>query len=380
LICLTLIKPQAIHNINRRCLSMYKCAKTLMYLTFFVVIPTLLSACGGTPTGDTSNQQSSSIDKLEASGTPTNSSTNVESSSSELSKLSSQDSQSHSSIGLTAPQTTTIQLQLYQLTENSITLIWDNTVGISHYEISRNGEFIARVDYPSYKLVDQRLTPYTDYNYTITAFDLTGKESARSQAFTLRTLPSNGTQSSQPNVSTRPNSNMSSIGAAASVSPKFSSSLSSTTTKSNSSRSLATVSSKSSSGRNLSSVSSKSDSSLSLSSVSSKSNSSRNLSSISSKTSSTSSNSSSSSVGQQTVTINWNHPNQRENGDFLELNEIGGYEIRYRKPTDTHYTYITVDGNHTTEYTFYGEAQDLEFEIAVFDNRGTYSRFAKITR
>jgi hypothetical protein len=62
------------------------------------------------------------------------------------------------------------------------------------------------------------------------------------------------------------------------------------------------------------------------------------------------------------------------------LNEIGGYEIRYRKPTDTSFTYITLNGNLTTEYTFVGETKDLEFEIAVFDNRGVHSRFAKISR
>jgi hypothetical protein len=68
---------------------------------------------------------------------------------------------------------------------------------------------------------------------------------------------------------------------------------------------------------------------------------------------------------------------------FLELDEIGGYEIRYRKPTSTRYTHIIFNGNHTTEYTFGEEMQiqiqETEFEIAVFDTAGLYSRFVRVT-
>lgn len=359
---------------------MYKCAKTLMYLAFFVVIPTLLSACGGASKENIlSQQQSNPTDKVEVN----NSSTNAEVSSS-LSPASSLPSQSQSSLSQDVAQPATIQLQLYQLTETSITLIWDNVAGISYYEISRDSGVIARVDSPSYTLVDQGLKPFTEYHYTITAFDLAGKESTQSQTFTLRTLAVNGALSSIPSPSTQPDNIMPSIGAASSASPQLGGSLSSIS--SNASSSLSSISAKSSSSRSLSSASSKSSSSLSLSSISSKSSSSRSLSSTSSaKSSSTSSSSSSSSsssassIGQQAVTISWNHPSQRENGVFLELNEIGGYEIRYRKPTDTSFTYITLTGNLTTEYTFVGETKDLEFEIAVFDNRGVHSRFAKIS-
>lgn len=89
-------------------------------------------------------------------------------------------------------------------------------------------------------------------------------------------------------------------------------------------------------------------------------------------------------MAEQPVTITWSHPNQRENGVFLELDEIGGYEIRYRKPTSIRYTYIIFNGNHTTEYTFPEEMQvqiqEMEFEIAVFDTAGLYSQFVKVTR
>ena len=311
-----------------------------MYLAFFVVVPMLLSACGGASTDNTSSQPSGPTNKLEASSTATS----VAAPNSLLTTSSSQSSQSQSNIGLDVTPPTTIQLQIYQLTENSITLTWEDAAGISHYEISRNGEFIARVDYPAHTLVDQELTPYTNYNYTITAFDLTNKESASSQIFSLRTLAASGGTSSKPSFNSQPDSSTPSIGTTSSVNPKTSSSLSNISSKS----------------------------SLSRSSISSKSNSSRS--------SSPSSKSAASSIGQQVVTISWNHPHQRENGTFLELEEIGGYEIRYREPTGNHYTYITLDGNHTTEYTFPNETQDWEFEIAVFDKSGIYSRFVKVTR
>lgn len=48
--------------------------------------------------------------------------------------------------------------------------------------------------------------------------------------------------------------------------------------------------------------------------------------------SSRSSSSISSSAPSQTVTVEWSHPNERENGAYLELSEIGGYEIRVYDP------------------------------------------------
>ncbi len=84
---------------------------------------------------------------------------------------------------------------------------------------------------------------------------------------------------------------------------------------------------------------------------------------------------SSSSVSARKIT--WNHPNQRENGQYLELSEIGGYEIRYRTTADSSFTYVTLAGNEITEYTP-SVIEGLEFEIAVFDTQGIYSKFVKI--
>jgi hypothetical protein len=333
---------------------MYKRAKTLMYLAFFVIIPALLSACGGNTKEDISSQSNNMANNPGASSN----STGIESASSQPGSSASQNTQVQSSTGIDVKPSTTIQLKLYQLSENSITLIWDDMTGISHYEISRNGALIARVDHPSYMLVDQGLTPYTNYYYTITAFDLKGNQSGSSQTFTMRTLAASGDISSKSNLDPVPINSLPSTGT------------------------TANTNSKSSSGTSLSSLSSTFSSNPSLSSPSSAftSSSRHSFSSLSSASSKTSSASNSSAA--QTVTISWDHPSQRENGAFLQLEEIGGYEIRYRNPTDKNYTHITLTGNSATEYTFPDTlpVQGVEFEIAVFDTAGLYSQFVKVSQ
>ena len=231
-------------------------------------------------------------------------------------------------------------MHLYRLSENSITLVWDESfdnVGISHYEIKRNGKLLATFEDASQILSDQNLTPNTDYSYTITAFDLAGNDSGASPALNVRTLGEHGSGSQTSSIVS-------------------------------SSRSSIVSSSKSS-------VQSSSKASSMNSSASSKSASSLNSSSSAKSTSSAAS----SAASQKSAKLTWTHPNQRENGQFLELNEIGGYEIRYRKTTDTRYTYIVINSNRVTEYT-HTNALDTEFEIAVFDSNGVYSRFVKVTQ
>lgn len=80
-----------------------------------------------------------------------------------------------------------------------------------------------------------------------------------------------------------------------------------------------------------------------------------------------------------TMTISWNHPTARENEDVLTINEIGGYEIRYKQPTDTKFTYVQVPGNATNEYV--APRTTLEnalIEIAAYDTNGLYSRFVEV--
>ena len=314
-----------------------------------LLLPALLSACGGAPTEGGSSQSSSAVvNKPEASSaassisvsstaesiassaatTSKSSSTSNAASSGQRNSRVSRASSSATSVDnptgadLTVPGGTS--LQLYRLSESSITLVWNDAidnVGISHYIIERNGSVIASLDYPTNIIIDQNLNAATDYSYTITAFDLSANNSEASPVFTVRTL-------GNPNNT-----------AASSVK----SSVASSQKSSSSSKSL--------------------------------SSSSKSVSSSSKSVSSTSS----SKASQKSAKITWTHPDARENGQFLELYEIGGYEIRYRKLTDSRYTYIVINSNKITEYT-HADATDTEFEIAVFDTNGVYSRFVKVTQ
>jgi len=85
------------------------------------------------------------------------------------------------------------------------------------------------------------------------------------------------------------------------------------------------------------------------------------------------------SAAGTTWTISWTHPDSRENGAVLGVHEIGGYEIRYKKPTDARYTYVDVKGNGTTEYVVPRATLDgADIQIAVYDTNGVYSRFVDV--
>ncbi len=87
---------------------------------------------------------------------------------------------------------------------------------------------------------------------------------------------------------------------------------------------------------------------------------------------------SSKQAGALGATIEWRQPAARENGSYLELSEIGGYQIRYKAPTATTFNYITIEGNATTNYVFDKSIIGLKFEIAVYDSAGLYSDFVTI--
>ncbi len=87
---------------------------------------------------------------------------------------------------------------------------------------------------------------------------------------------------------------------------------------------------------------------------------------------------SSSSSIQTTTTISWIHPDKRENGQFLELDEIGGYELRFKEITSATYTHLTLHGNATNSYTTNLFPIDGDIQIAVFDTNGLYSDFIPI--
>ena len=78
------------------------------------------------------------------------------------------------------------------------------------------------------------------------------------------------------------------------------------------------------------------------------------------------------------VQIYWNPPNERENGDPLDITEIGGYELRYKRKSDVEYTRITINDGYADAYYFDYLQGEYEFQIAAFDTSGLYSTFAPI--
>lgn len=79
------------------------------------------------------------------------------------------------------------------------------------------------------------------------------------------------------------------------------------------------------------------------------------------------------------VRLEWATPDQRENGDYLELDEIGGYEIRYQQVGDAQQEVLVLDDAYATAHEMNLEAGVYEFSIAVFDVNGLYSEFVPIS-
>lgn len=80
------------------------------------------------------------------------------------------------------------------------------------------------------------------------------------------------------------------------------------------------------------------------------------------------------------VAITWSAPDRRENGDPIYIDELGGYEIRYKKAGDSKYTYISINDPWTQSYKFDWLEGDYIFQIAAFDKEGIYSPFVDIRR
>lgn len=74
----------------------------------------------------------------------------------------------------------------------------------------------------------------------------------------------------------------------------------------------------------------------------------------------------------------WSAPVTRENGEYLDITEIGGYEVRYKLKADTNYTNIVINDGFTDAYYFNYLQGEYEFEIASFDKTGLYSEFIPI--
>lgn len=78
------------------------------------------------------------------------------------------------------------------------------------------------------------------------------------------------------------------------------------------------------------------------------------------------------------VLLKWAVPSARENGELLETEEIGGYELRYKADNETNYTSVVVEGGYVNTYYFNHLEGKLIFEIAAYDTNGLYSRFVEI--
>lgn len=83
------------------------------------------------------------------------------------------------------------------------------------------------------------------------------------------------------------------------------------------------------------------------------------------------SSSSASSSSNQTLTVQWQHPTERENGEVLSLDEIDGYEIRQWTNNSYQSTLVGVVNSVVLPKT------DGKIEVAVFDNHGIYSEFVE---
>jgi len=80
------------------------------------------------------------------------------------------------------------------------------------------------------------------------------------------------------------------------------------------------------------------------------------------------------------VTLTWDIPLNRENGDYLTLEELEGYEIFVRNITSGTEYFVMITDPTTTQWDFAELASGIwEFSIASIDTRGLYSSYSPIT-
>lgn len=174
------------------------------------------------------------------------------------------------------PPSTPSGFQATNVKDTRIDLVWQaarDNVGVSVYEIHRNGDLVATISGRVLTYLDQNLSPNTRYTYTLRARDSAGNTSAFSLPLDAQTIGALSTSG---------------------------------------------------------------------------------------------------------VKLTWQHPQQRENGRYLELNEIRGYELRYRPDSLSAYKVLAIPGNTTTAYTSASWSPHWDFEIAVYDNKGLYSEFVAL--
>ncbi|MDR7089374.1 fibronectin type III domain-containing protein [Cellvibrio fibrivorans] len=90
--------------------------------------------------------------------------------------------------------------------------------------------------------------------------------------------------------------------------------------------------------------------------------------------------SSAASSEKNVVEIHWVTPNQRVNGDYMDIGEIGGYELRYKREIDNYFTSVIINDKDAATYYLDDLRGEYEFKIAVFDVDGLYSEFVEVER
>lgn len=334
---------------------MYEFAKRFTGAMLAFTVTLYLTACGGAAneesTAPPANKPTSSAIALssstEASSTPAEASSSVFSSSSKsqsssstntismpssslssssiyqrASRSSSSAANQNSSVSDTTPPSK-VKLLSYKIGTTSLTFIWDHAVddqGVFDYVLERDGKTIAELEYPTYIYEDKGLDPSTSYSYSLRARDYAGNLSELSSPTVARTLRAN-----------TPNSSSSSEAAVSSSSQSSSSSSNNQQT-----------------------------------------------SSTSSSSSSNSSSSSSSTNARQSVHVKWQHPTQRANGTYLELQEIAGYEIRKKNNLTGEIIFIVVEGNAQTDFIMDDITANDVIDITVYDSNKLYSDFVRL--
>ncbi len=79
------------------------------------------------------------------------------------------------------------------------------------------------------------------------------------------------------------------------------------------------------------------------------------------------------------VRLEWDRPEFRENGEYLEGDDIGGYELRYRQLGEDDFQTIIVENGWEEDYEFSELVGSYQFSIAAFDNNGLYSEFVSLS-
>lgn len=371
----------------------------------FISATFILSACGGSGGGDAS--------------TPTNNNPPAISS---KSSVSSQASSAVSTAFSSAPTTpsnkpsmpTSLQATAIYSTQVSLTWAKSNSVNpVTSYRLTRNGVVIGTTEGAVERFTDTGLNPENQYTYRVQGGDAQGNWSSLSMGLSIRTAPpgndpevvpeppasSSRSSASSRSTSSRSSSSNSSAPSSSApgntapdvTAPSRPSGLSAVSVK-NTSIDLVwtaasddvgvTLYSVTRNGEVVGSVSGQSQAFLdmdltpnteynyTIQAVDAAGNWSLSSANFFAKTT---------DKAQQGTDLSWSHPTERENGEYLELNDIGGYELRYRQNSLDTFKYIIVDGSHTTTYSLGSLASDNDYQIAVYDTNGLYSNFISIT-